>query len=47
MGGAYPPAGKALDILELVVLVRRRDERRAGDRPFAGRPGLSHPSGTL
>src|SRR6266480_2059450 len=37
MGGASPPAGKALDILELVVLVHRRDERRAGDRPFAGR----------
>src|SRR5215472_3319798 len=37
MGGASPPAGKALDILELVVLAHRRDERRAGDRPFAGR----------
>src|SRR5260370_35521979 len=44
IGGAVPPAGKALDILELVVLVRRRDERRAGDRPCAGRPGLAHTS---
>src|SRR6516225_2551351 len=44
MGGALPPAGKALDILELVVSVRRRDERRAGDRPCVGWPGLAHPS---
>jgi len=36
MGGASPPAGKALDILELVAGAHRRDERRAGDRPFAG-----------
>ena len=32
---AHP--GKALDILELRVLARRRDERRAGTRPFEGR----------
>src|SRR5438552_2266689 len=37
MGGAWPPAGKALDILELVVRADTRPERRAGDRPFAGR----------
>src|SRR5215475_7607492 len=46
-GRCVAARGKALDILELVVLVRRRDERRAGDRPGAGRPGLSHPSGSL
>ena len=31
------PTGKALEIFELRVLARRRDERRAGARPFAGR----------
>src|SRR5262249_58682739 len=46
-GRCVAARGKALDILELVVLVRRRDERRAGDRPGAGRPGLSHPPGSL
>src|SRR5450631_2668881 len=31
------PPGRALDILELRVFARRRDERRAGVRPFVGR----------
>jgi hypothetical protein len=33
------PTGKALEIFELRVLARRRDERRAGARPFLAGPG--------